>query len=116
VLQRHAPPLRVRHKLLHHHLHVLARRVVAAARGEEQVERGRVVSALGGGGDGGRDESLARGVRVFVDGKTRVSKYLTWEPEADRCSRLDRGRAKGGKKERQEGSLRHIGLIQGLKC
>lgn len=62
--QRHAPPLRVGHKLLHHHLHPLARRVVAtAARAKEQVEAGRrVVTALGCGRDGRRDEGVVRAV------------------------------------------------------
>lgn len=45
-----APPLRIRDKLLKDHLHVLAERVVAAARGKKQVERCCVVSALGRGG------------------------------------------------------------------
>jgi hypothetical protein len=65
--QRHTPSFRVRHKLLHHHLRVLARRVVAAAaaRTKEQVERGRVVACRGGGGQGGRDEGVLRGVGVL---------------------------------------------------
>jgi len=67
--QAHAPPLRVGHKLLHDHLHALARRVVAAARAKEQVEAGRrVVPALGRGCDGGRDERVVRAVEGVCEG------------------------------------------------
>jgi hypothetical protein len=62
---RQTPSLGIRHKLLQHHLHVLTRRVVVAARAEEQVERCSVVARLDGGGYRGGDERVLGGVGIL---------------------------------------------------
>jgi hypothetical protein len=62
---RHTPALGIRHKLLQHHLHVLARRVVIAARAEEQVKRRSVVARFDGRGYRGGNEGVLGTVGIL---------------------------------------------------